>query len=128
MVRLADVVFFGREQRFQFLAECLASPPCIDRHGIGEDREGDGAKAGEPGEDFSSVGVAGRFSCSIRWRVLIAAMMSRAFDFSPLAMLAGVIDDGGTSVGLLGADELVSSVTGGSGWPISSGSGGSNSE
>ena len=85
------VVFLGRKQRLQFFAQGL--PACIlvsagDR--IGENRKGDRPEAGEAGERSASPPrVAGRFSSSICFKVRMAARMSRALDFSPLAMGAG---------------------------------------
>ena len=57
---LGAVVFDGREQRLQFLADGLPSGVLVlagDR--VGEDREGDGTEAGEPGEDLFLLGGRG---------------------------------------------------------------------
>ena len=84
------VVFLGREQRFQLLAEGLPAGVLVaagDR--VGEERQGHGPEAAEAGEVCRSSAVAGRCSCSTACSVRMAAMMSRALAFSPLAMTGG---------------------------------------
>ena len=57
---LGAVVFDGREQRLQFLAEGLPSGVLVlagDR--VGEDREGDGTKPGEPAKELFLLGGRG---------------------------------------------------------------------
>ena len=71
---LGAVVFLGREQRLQFLAQGLPAGILVsagDR--IGKDRQGDRAEAGEAGEDLLSppalpAVVPARWPSACGWR------------------------------------------------------------
>ena len=90
---LGAVVFLGREQRLQFLAEGLPDGVLVAAgHGIGKDREGDGTEAREAGQRVP-LGRRGRPLLALdRFSVRMAARMSRALAFSPLAMTIGGAD------------------------------------
>ena len=92
---LGGIVFFGREQGFELVAEGLPAGVLVTAA-----RPGRGTATGPPPRSRrsgtsmprSSV-VAGRRSRSMLCSVRMAAMMSRALPFSPLAMtgVAGVV-------------------------------------
>ena len=84
---LGAVVFLGSEQRLQLLAEGLPAGilvPAGDR--IGKIDRATGPKPAKRASVCFSSGVAGRCSCSMALSVRMAARMSRALAFSPLAM------------------------------------------
>ena len=86
-MRLARVVFLGREQGFQLVAEDLPAGVLVtagDR--IGKQRQGHRPEAAEAGEDLPLVGGGRSLLPLDALSVRIAAMMSRALAFSPLAM------------------------------------------
>jgi hypothetical protein len=64
---LGAVVFGGRQQRRQFLAECLPAGVLVFAgDGIGEDREGDRTEAAEAGKRLFFFGVS-RAAALARW-------------------------------------------------------------
>ena len=86
---LGRIVFLGREQGFELLAQGLPAGVLVAAgDGIGKERQRHGPKPPKRASMRFSSRVAGRCSCSIRCNVRMAAMMSRALAFSPLAMSA----------------------------------------
>ena len=93
MVRLALSYSSGDSSDLQFVAEGLPAGILVaagDR--VGKDRQGDRPEAAEAGEGLPLLRRGGpAVRCSIGFSVRMAARMSRALAFSPLAMSATVM-------------------------------------
>ena len=90
MVRLALSYSSGVSSALQFLAECLPAGILVaagDR--VGKYREGDRSEAGEAGERLLLLRGGGPLLLLDGLTVRMAAKMSRALAFSPLAMATG---------------------------------------